>query len=249
MKPAHCWGWMTTVVSLTVVLCVSHSFGWDSEYRQGFALSKSVELSDLIVVGRVAHKDFVKRADIEGEITTDITVTVTQVIKGTPNAGKQQVKFMYLGGQYTDSVTGEPMEVTLTHEPEFSVGEEILLFLYTGKGNLFENYPYDKLQVLRGDYGKRLIKDDNVVMLYAMDNDELEPVEMPLDLAVKLAKAADKEKEKVMLWENDIKTEMRRHVGTDIGLSKLLINRLKKEAQKVIDKPSKPKNQKSQNQD
>ena len=231
------------IISLSVALCLSNAFGWDSEYRQGFALSNLVELSDLIVVGRVTQKDFVRRQNIEGEITTDVTVTVTEVVKGTPNAGTQQVKFIYLGGEYIDPITGELCVVTLTHEPEFSVDEEILLFLYNADGTRYENYPYDGVQVSRGDYGKRLIKDDTVTMLYAMDDDKLKPVEMPLDLAVKLAKAADKEKERVVSLENDIKSAMRHHVGSDIGLSESLIERLTKEAQKVIDKHAKPKTQ------
>lgn len=234
------------ILILSVILCLSNAFGWDSEYKQGFALSSCVELSELIVVGRVTQKDFVKRVvhlDIGEDITTDVTVEVTQVVKGTPNAGKKLVKFMYQGGQYTDPDTGEPMEVIHTDEPEFTVGEELLLFLYKGDGGRHEYYPHDKLQVLRGDYGKRLIRNNKIVMLYAMD-DRLKPIAMPLDMALKLAMAADKDKEKVESLENDIKAVMQRHVGDNAPvLSDALIKRLSKEAQKIIDKHPKPKTQ------
>ena len=237
-----------------VLLCaISSAFGWDSEYRQGFALSNCVDRSALVVVGRVTQKDFVKRVldpTIGEEITTDITVEVQQVVKGAPNAGKKLVKFMYQGGQFTDPVTGEPIEVIHTDEPEFTVGEEILLFLYKSDGADYENYPHDKLQVMRGDYGKRLIRDNTIWMLYAMDDDRLKPVVMPLELAIKLAKAADKDKEKVESLENDIKAVMRHHVGDNAPvLSPTLVKRLSKEAQKVINKHSKPKTQSPQTQD
>ena len=54
---------LANLVVVLFVLCLSDALGWDSEYRQGFALSKSVELSDLIVVGRVVRKQYVFRAN------------------------------------------------------------------------------------------------------------------------------------------------------------------------------------------
>ena len=223
-------------------LCLSDAFGWDSEYKQGFALSSCVELSELIVVGRVTQKDFVKRIlsqDIGEQITTDITVTVTQAIKGTPNAGNKQVKFMYEGGQYTDPITGDPMEVIVTSESEFAVGEEILLFLFKGDGVYYEYYPHDKLQVLRGDYGKRLIKSDKIITLYAMEDDSLKPVGMPLDLALKIAKAAIKDKDAVVELEKDIKDAIAQRTGSDINLPQTLIDRLMEEAEGICNYPQK----------
>ena len=38
------------------VLCLPDAFGWDAEYKQGFALSRMIKSSDLVVVGRVAGK-------------------------------------------------------------------------------------------------------------------------------------------------------------------------------------------------
>ena len=38
-----------------------------------------------------------------------------------------------------------------------------------------------------------------------MDNDKLKPVRMPVDLAVQLCKAADKDKDAMVELENDIK--------------------------------------------
>ena len=76
----------TRLVALAVtlfVLCMSDTFGWDSEYRQGFALSTSVEKSHLIVKGRVITLEGVFRENIRAKITTDVTIAVTETIKGT----------------------------------------------------------------------------------------------------------------------------------------------------------------------
>ena len=244
---------LASIIGLSVTLCLSNAFGWDSEYRKSFALSSFAEIAEIIVVGRVVQKDFVQRVvrpNLGEHTTTDITVEVTQVVRGTPNAGKKKVKFMYLGGVSTDPVTGDSIEEIHTDEPEFSVGEEILLFLYKPNTKDYALYPHGAVQVLRGNYGKKRIVDDTIMTLYAMEDDRLQPVILPLELAIKLIKAADKDKEKVELLEKNITDAIKRNIGDDVTeLSDTVIKRLSGEVQKVIDKDAKSKTKETQTQD
>ena len=238
---------LANLVVVLFVLCLSDALGWDSEYRQGFALSKSVELSDLIVVGRVVRKQYVFRANIESLATTDITVAVDQVIKGTPNAGKDHVKFMIEGGRVINPNTGKIINLHVGHQAEFALNEQVLLFMVNSTGPYYKNYPYDRFHPYRGEYGKRIIKDDKLALLYAMDNDKLKPVRMPVDLAVQLCKAADKDKDAMVELENDIKDVIAQRTGSDINLSQTLIDRLMEEAGEIVDRNTESENQESQN--
>ena len=238
---------LANLVVVLFVLCLSDALGWDSEYRQGFALSKSVERSSLIVVGRVIGKEFVFRENIEVLATTDVIIAADEVIKGTPNAGKDRVKFMLEGGRVVNPNTGEGINLHVGHQAEFVLNEQVLLFMVNSTDPYYKNYPYDRFHPYRGEYGKRIIKDDKLVLLYAMDNDKLKPVRMPVDLAVQLCKAADKDKDAMVELENDIKDVIAQRTGSDINLSQTLIDRLMEEAGEIVDRNTKSENQESQN--
>ena len=55
---------VAVVISLAFVFCLSNAFSWSAKYKQGFALSNMVKSSDLVVVGRVAEKEFVYRQNL-----------------------------------------------------------------------------------------------------------------------------------------------------------------------------------------
>ena len=234
-------------------LCLFDAFGWYSEYQKSFALSSFAETCEIIVVGRVVQKDYVERVldpDHGQQTTTDITVEVSEVVKGTPNAGKKKVKFMYLGGVYTDPIEGVEMRVVHTDQPEFSVGEAVLLFLNKRTTERYALWPHGKFTVHRRNFGKKLIVDDTIMTLYAMEDDSLQPVILPLELAIKLIKAANKDKEKIELLEQNITDAIKRNIGDDVtSLSDAVKARLSNEAQKVIDKKSKEKTEQTQTTD
>lgn len=83
----------TRVASLGLVVvlfavCLSDISAWDREYKEGFALLKAIEFTNLVVVGRVSGKECVFPENITGKFTTDITIDVDEVIKGNPNAAQ-----------------------------------------------------------------------------------------------------------------------------------------------------------------
>ena len=231
------------------VMCLPDAFGWDAEYKQGFALSKRIKSSDLVVVGRVAEKEFVYRANTGPKFTTDITIDVDTVVKGTPNAGKNRVKFMIKGGRGVNPRTGELVRVINSDTPEFTIGEQVLLFLYHSKSHLFRNYPYNQLRLHRLHYGKNVIKNDQVGLLIPLDDNALRFVKMPIDLVIPLAKAAVKDEDKMILLEKDIKDAIEQHAGPKFALSQDLVDRLMEEVKEILDRNTETETQESQNQD
>ncbi len=216
------------------------TFAWFNEYQKSFALSSFAKTCEIIVVGRVVQKDYVMRiidTDRGEQVTTDVTVEVSKVIKGTPNAGQNKVKVMYLGGEYIDPVENVSITERQTDQPEFEVGEHILLFLNKRTSDRYALWPHGKHTVHRSDHGKMLIADNEVVALYPTNDYSLRPVVLPLPLAIKLLKAADKDKDKIKLLEQDIQDAIKRNIGEDITeLSDATKNKLSKESQKIIDK-------------
>lgn len=232
MKPK----WLGALVVVLLVVCLSQAFGWDSEYRQGFALSKSVEKSHLIVTGRVTALEGVFRENIRVKITTDVTVTVTETIKGTPNINKTQVKFMIEGGKAVNPATGKTSRLFVTGSPKFAVNDEVLLFMVNSTDSYYANYPYDQLAFYRGRYGKKPIKDNKVSLLYAMENDKLKSIRVPIDLTVQLAKAAIKDKDAMIELEAELKNAIAQRTGSDTNLSQALIESLTTGTQAILDR-------------
>ena len=227
---------LVTLAVVLFVVCLSHAFGWDAEYRRGFALSKSVEKSHLIVKGRVIALEGVIRENIRGRITTDVTIAVTETIKGTPNINNNKVKFMIQGGQAFNPATGKTKRLIITSVPKFAVNDEVLLFMVNSKNSYYANYPYDQLAFYRGRYGKKLIKDNKVSLLYAMENDKLKSIRVPIDLTVQLAKAAIKDKDAMIELEAELKNAIAERTGTDINLSQTLIDSLATRVQTILDR-------------
>ena len=237
---------MTGVVLF--VMCLPDAFGWDAEYKQGFAPSKRIKSSDLVVVGRVAAKEFVYRANIRAKFTTDITIDVDHVLKGTLNAGKNCVKFMIKGGEGVNPRSGQLELWWNSDTPEFAIGERVLLFLYHSKSHLFKNYPYNQLRLHRLHCGKNVIENDQVGLLFPLDDNSLRFVKMPIDLVIPLAKAAVKDEDKMILLEAEIKDALQEQSEKTL-LSQDLIDRLMEEAKEILYRNTETENQESQSQD
>ena len=157
----------------------------DEEYRKGYALLAFVTNSDIIVVGRVAHKHYVNRAGI----TTDIIIRIETLVKGEPNMGDYHVIFMIRGGEGYSPYDGQLVKVEGSSQPEFEVGERVMVFLTKRGDNLYDNYAHDKLHLVRERQGKVEIEDNIVGFGYLNAEKESEYIDFPLALAVNLAEA------------------------------------------------------------
>ena len=230
----------SVIMLLSVSLFMPNAYGWQQEYQKSFALSSFAADCEIIVIGRVVQKDYVPRIiDTErGEqATTDVTIDVSEVIKGTPNAGKNKVKVMYLGGKIFDPVEKAWFGEWQSDQPEFEVGEHILLFLNKRTTERYTLWPHGKHTVHRRYHGKKVIVDEEILTMYPNEEHELKPVALSLPLVRKLLKAADKDKERVELLEKDIQDAIKRNISEDITeLSDATTDKLSREFQKVIDK-------------
>ena len=244
------------VLMATFVLCAFCVFGLsyglkpaNPEHRERYALLKMIEYCDLVVKGEVSSIDYVVRQGVMpdggGAFTTDITLDVDDVVKGTPNAGEDTVKFMILGGEGLDPQSGKPWRLIVSDQPKFAVDEEVVVFLKKGDrnddGSFAKNFPHGRYRLVAGTYGKRTIENDNITMRYGDVDNPTKPVEMPVELAIKLGKAFQKDKPAAILLENVIKTTAIAESDDSVTLTSAVIDDLKRQAQEIIDAPPPPK--------
>ena len=220
---------MASFVSLTVllsVLCLPRVYCLSMPpYEKDFSIANVVNDSDLVVFGRVIKKEFMFREGLG--TTTDITIDVRKMIKGTPNAGEDRVRFMIEGGEGVDPRTGERYVSSVTGTPEFELRELILLFLVK-RGRSESRIPHGGYYVFYGTYGKRPVKKGKVFLLYTLDNDDEKGIDLPIGLVIQIAKAAAKDYEAASRLENDIRAH--------IIFFQKLTDRLKREAQQIMDR-------------
>ena len=214
------------------------------KYKPGFSIAQVVDDSDLVLLGQVIE------ARWTGNFTTDITVKVDELIKGTPNADANHVKFTIRGGVGTSPITGKKSILHVPGTPEFARGEEVLFFFYKNRHPRLEG-PHE-LRLFYVRYGKRVVKDGKVGIRYTLDNGQETSITMPVDLAVQLGKAAHKDKDATSRLEDHIRTAIQmqlrshgvRHLihqdkrqgRAPIVLPDNLVDRLKQEAQQIIER-------------
>ena len=222
--------WLTaTLICFSIFLesAFGTSIAATKAYIENHALLKAIEGSTLVVVGEVVATQFVSRSitfdDSVKDVTTDVIVDVQTVLKGKPNAGKSTVKFMIEGGKGLNPETGKMTHTGVVGTPEFSVGEQVLLFLTNDSNPFFMYYPHDGYRLFHNAYGKVEIEKGNVELLYYTGDYEFDTrpredglenrtffdirvVVLPLDLVVKFSKALAKDKNAAIKIENAIKS-------------------------------------------
>lgn len=215
---ARCFVTLTLILALLVLFSPCSSYALMTEYKPGYQIATLVKDSDLVVVGRVINTQFVFRDNFAPQFTTDITLEVESLIKGAANAGEGTVKFMIKGGHGVNPNTGRELIVGAEHSPTFKSNERVLVFLkISNRAEL--NYPYGGYYVYRGRIGKRLVRDDKIAMPYTFTTNLFNPrtgtteaikvkkfIDLPIELAVELGKASDKDFEAILPLEEEIKT-------------------------------------------
>ena len=204
-----------------------------TKYKKDFDIVNVVESSKLVVVGRVTSTDFVYRQGVGGA-TTDITLEIEDMIKGDPNDGKDHVKFMIRTGTGVNPRTSRIESKSIAHTPEFAVNERIMVMLIKNQ-NPRLTLPYGNYFLFRGHYGKRLVTDNKVKLIYTLDG-ESKVFNLPIDLVKQIGKAANKNKAATIPIENNLKTHLRNADDADVVLPQTLIDSLKNQAQQIIDR-------------
>ena len=218
------------VVLALVTFCVFDAQAMTpQQYRNGFALLNAVDECELVVLGTVASKDYVNRF---GLITTDITVTVEEFVRGTGNVNATTIKFMIEGG--LDAARDRRLFVS--GEPEFEVGEKVFLFLNDGASDkYYKKYPHGNLHVHRCPYGKRKVENGKVEILYPNSEGEFRVVKMPVELATTLGKASLVDKAAAKRVEQTIKDAVASSQDKEVLLSQPVIESLKLQSKQIID--------------
>ena len=191
------------------VLCVPSASGIMLAYEKGYNITNFVEDSDLIVFGWVVGREPASRQS--HGYTTMITIDVIETIKGTPKAG-DNLQLTLGGGECGVSID------ILEDEPEFELGEEVLLFL--------QKYTQGGYCVFRGIEGKLPVEPSGQVLIsYTLDKDVVKEIYLPVDLVIQIGKAAVKDPEASRRLEEDIKAHIKRF--------ETLTNRFKREAKAI----------------
>ena len=194
---------LTLFLSMMLLACLSEA-AYMSGFPPGFNIRNMVKHTDLIVHGKVVDTKFVYREHITSRFTTDITIEVDDVVKGTPNVNENTVKFMIEGGTGIDPHTGESLRVGAEGSPNFKVGESVLMFLRKNKITEMK-IPHDGYYVFYGRLGKRKVERNKVSIPYTfkryiIDNydgqltgkhiDMKKYIKLPVDLVMDIGKAS-----------------------------------------------------------
>lgn len=235
----------SVIIGLMLVSFVRSGSTDDLELVASYSLSAAVENCTVIARGIVTGMEGVWR-DLRyaPDCTTDITVTVTDMIKGEPNVGTNRIKYAIEGGICMDP-TGEYWDLDASYIPEYKLGEEVLVLLYECDNMFCEDFPYQKLIHYRGEigkgFGKRVITEKTTSMgwIYLADETDAstrKDIGLPLDLSIDMMKAAVKDKDAVVTLENAIRAEITDSESNMPRLSQTLIDNLKRDVKAVLEK-------------
>ena len=209
-----------TLFTLSVSNAVSLSYHIPPELEKKYSVSYDMERCKIVVVGKVSRLDY-KKHSLRDEPrkragwSTDVTIEIDELIKGKPNAGKNQLIFTVAGG----------MNLRVAGQPEFEIGEEVVVFL--------KDNPHGRISLVEYGMGKRKIEDGKVYFLYPRARDCLIPVWFPLELAIVYSRAVVKDKEAMKPFENEIRSLARKEKNK-VDLPEALVKRMITESKKVL---------------
>ena len=235
----------SVIIGLMLASLMPSASASDLEYSAGYSISKSVENCAVVARGTVTGLDGVWR-DLKHATpcTTDVTITVTDMIKGKPNAGANKVKFMVEGGICIDP-EGEWTQLSVSYEPQYKIGEDVIVFLAECDDDFCNDFPYGKLGHWRGKYGKRLIREETQALgwLYLVSKTDpaaVKEIGLPLALSIDMMKATLKDKDAVVTLEKEIKEEIKNSKNVAANISQTLMNKLKRDVKAALEKKVEP---------
>lgn len=250
-----------TVTFILFTICTANAFCTEiiatKEYLENHSLLKAIEGSNLIVVGEVIDIVYILRSihprNPPKSPTTDIVVEVHDALKGKPNHNESTVIFTIEGGEYIDTHTGEKIRLWVSGVPEFSIGDQLLIFLSNKPDRYYRNLPNDGYYLFHDSYGKIEVKEGHVMLSYYVGDYErdmesnISPfgnkplsfdfrfIVMPIDLVVQLGLAFAVNKEATQALENtiiDIAQSKRRN--TKVTLDPEIVKELTSKAEQII---------------
>ena len=235
----------TLIIYLSIMFLVMSSDASTVYSKKGFNIGNMTEAAVIVVVGTVDNTEFVYRSNWVPTYTTDVTIDVTDVIKGDIDPDESLV-FMVIGGSGINPETGEDLTLEVTATPKFTVGEKVLLFL---RRSTRQGRPHNGLQVIAGEYGKRKVVNNKVAMPYSYETTFFDKgrqkditrkhyrrVELPFDLVVQVAKASIEDPDEIKSIEAEVADAAKRAPqGTWPNIASDLLQRLRTTAARTLE--------------
>ena len=173
-----------------------------------YTLVNQTEKAVLIVAGSVSDIQYVQLNN--GHIYTDVTITLSKILKGQPNIDEDTVRFRIEGGIGIHPVNGKTVRSFVSDIPTFKVGQELIIFLQRrtwGDGWSF----YDGLYpLIHPPYPKISTQEENgeeykVAQFYLALFRQKYRLKLPVEVAFRLIENAVKAPEDVALLEAEIR--------------------------------------------
>ncbi len=170
---------------------------------------KQTKESVLIVAGKISDIQYVQPDASIGHVFTDVTISVSEVLKGEPNINENTARFRIRGGRGIDPRTGQAMMSDISTNIEFPIGDELILFIT--KNSSENEGAYDSLYPIMHPHPPVIedIKADGQthrVARFALGfYEEKYTMNLPLDLAFRFIKTTVKAPDEVSLLEEKIR--------------------------------------------
>ena len=145
-----------------------------------------------------------------GDIYTDVTITLSETFKGQPNIDENTVRFRIEGGIGIHPVNGKMVGSLVSDVPTFKVGQELIIFLQRrtwGDGWSFYDGlyplvhpPYPKINTLKENGKEYKIAQFSLALFK-----QAYLLKLPVEVAFRLIEYAVKAPEEVALLEEKIR--------------------------------------------
>ena len=194
------------LATLLFGLVVNAPKGFCIILAEDYTLVSQTKKAVLVVAGEVSDIQYVQG----GYIYTDVTVTVSKVLKGKPNIDKDTVRFRIEGGIGISPFNGKKIGSYLSDVPTFKVGQKLILFLQRRTWSESWSF-YDGLYPLIVSPAPSIyeVKENgkayDVVQLNLAFFGEHYLLHLPLKLAFRLIQNAIKAPKEVSVLEKEIR--------------------------------------------
>jgi hypothetical protein len=196
------------LATLLFFLTVTVQTGFGVILSGDYTLVNQTKKAVLVVAGEVSDIQYVQPDLSKGDIYTDVTITVSETLKGKPNIEKNTVRFRIEGGIGIDPLTGKVIGSLLSDVPTFELGQELVIFLekrwwdeWTFYDGLYPSvYPPASVYTLKENEKEYQVAQ---FLLAFFEQDYL--LKLPLNVAVRLIQDAIKAPEEVALLEKKIR--------------------------------------------
>ncbi len=199
---------IATLTTICIIMIAPATFGaFISDDDTIVSLTKQAVL---IVVGKITSVESVQPDMNRAKFYRDVTINVSEVLKGKPNINDETVRFRIDGGTGIDPRTGKSLAEHLSTNIEFPVGDEMILFIHKrtwGRGWPF----YDGLYPIMYPFPPQIVdaqvngKSYTVAQFQLGFFEDKYTMNIPTETAFRFIRAAAKAPDETSLLEDKIR--------------------------------------------